>query len=152
LDIGLTVALERCDVKDSRSSSLGIDKTRPSVQGIQEEGLFDDVVSIALIWRSKAVSKSPESGEECVKGCHRIEVPTEDEIQALRAMRAIKEKVRDLNHRISEIGSSSGEKDGEAERLEDEINHLKREWKKWEERLKEAARIRMILLGHENPD
>ena len=98
------------------------------------------------------MSKSPESGEECVEGCHRIEVPTEDEMQALRAMRAIKEKVRELNLRISGIGSSSGEKDGEAERLEDEINHLKREWKKWEERLKEAARIRMILLGHENPD
>lgn len=98
------------------------------------------------------MSKSPESGEKCVEGCHRIEVPTEDEIQALRAMREIKEKVRDLNHRISGIGSSFGEKDGEAERLEEEINHLKREWKKWEERLKEAARIRMILLGHENPD
>ena len=98
------------------------------------------------------MSKSPESGEECVDGCHRIEVPTEDEMQALRAMRAIKEKVRELNLRISGIGSSSGEKAGEAERLEDEINRLKREWKKWEERLKEAARIRMILLGHENPD
>jgi chromosome segregation ATPase len=98
------------------------------------------------------VSKSPENGEECVESCHRIEVPTEDEMQALRAMRAIKEKVRDLNHRISGIGSGLGEKDGEAGRLEDEINHLKREWKKWEERLKEAARIRMILLGHENPD
>ena len=98
------------------------------------------------------MSKSHENGEKCVEGCHRIEVPTEDEIKALRAMREIKEKVRDLNHRISRIGSSSGEKDGEAERLEDEINRLKREWKKWEERLKEAARIRMILLGHENPD
>jgi len=93
-----------------------------------------------------------ENGTKCVEGCHGIEVPTEDEIQALRAMREIKEKVRDLKHRISRISSSFGEKDGEAERLEDEINHLKREWKTWEERLKEAARIRMILLGHEKPD
>jgi len=98
------------------------------------------------------MSKSPENGEKCVEGCHRIEVPTEDEMKALRAMREIKEKVRDLNKRISGISSRLGEKDGEAECLGDEINHLKREWKQWEERLKEAARIRMILLGHENPD
>lgn len=100
----------------------------------------------------KDMNKSTDSGEKCVEGCHRIEVPTEDEIRALKAMREIKERVRDLKHRISATSSSCGEKNREIERLEEEVDHLKKEWKKWEDRLKEASRIRMILLGHEKPD
>ena len=88
----------------------------------------------------------------CSKGCQRVEVPTEDEIEALKAMREIKDKVRQLTKKISEFSLHSRGKKEEIERLEREVEHLKREWKGWEEKRKEAARVRMVLLGHEKPD
>lgn len=83
-----------------------------------------------------------ENPTECNKSCKGSEVPAEDELVALNAMRAIKDRVRDLKKRI----------DGNAERMRDlerEMAQLKAEWNEWEKKRKEAARKRMILLGHE---
>ncbi len=91
-----------------------------------------------------------EGTDECDKLCKGVEVPSEDEVVALNAMRRIKDRVRDLKKRLSEI--NSGDTDGNNEEraaLEKEMAYLKAEWNEWEEKRKKAARERMILLGHE---
>jgi hypothetical protein len=65
-------------------------------------------------------------------------------------MRAIKERVRDLKKRLSEVSSSHKEEDrAEALELEKKLEALKAQWNEWEEKRKRAAKERMILLGHE---
>jgi hypothetical protein len=82
--------------------------------------------------------------------CQQIEVPTEDELRALNAMRTIKARVRILKQRLSEIANSDVEKEADETReLKKEIFQLKTEWIEWEEKRRIAARERMILLGHE---
>ena len=69
---------------------------------------------------------------------------------ALNAMRAIKERVRDLKNRLSEVSSSHKDEDRtEALELEKKMEALKAQWNEWEEKRKKAAKERMILLGHE---
>jgi hypothetical protein len=88
--------------------------------------------------------------EEVDSCCKKIEVPSEDEVVALNAMRAIKERVRQLKTRLSEMSSSNrDEEKGEALALEEQMEELKAEWNEWEEKRKKAAKERMILLGHE---
>jgi len=82
--------------------------------------------------------------------CKKMEVPSEDEVVALNAMRSIKERVRDLKMRLSEISSSEKEEDkAEALELKKKMQALKAKWNAWEEKRKKAAKERMILLGHE---
>jgi predicted RNase H-like nuclease (RuvC/YqgF family) len=95
---------------------------------------------------------APENEVSCGKGCQKVEVPTEDEFQALNAMRDIKEKVRGLKKKISRLASSASGKNDEIAHLEKEVERLKKDWQEWEEKRREAARMRMILLGHERPD
>ena len=88
----------------------------------------------------------------CSKTCGKVEVPSEDELFALNAMRAIKEKVRDMRSRLSALSSGAGEeKPGEKESLEKELERLKSEWESWERKRRKAAHERMVLLGHEEP-
>ena len=85
------------------------------------------------------------------KRCKPIEVPTEDELVALNAMRTIKDRSKEVK-RLSEISCLNGDENaGKILELEREMEQLKAEWKKWEEKRKEATRERMILLGHEEP-
>jgi hypothetical protein len=89
--------------------------------------------------------------ETCeAKGCGGpVQVPTEDEVEALTHLRDLKEKVRDIKNRLANLPSAqpSPEKD----RLEKALADLKQEWDAWELKRREAARIRMVLLGHEEP-
>lgn len=97
----------------------------------------------------KQKEKAPGSGQRdpC---CKKLEVPSEEELTALRAMKAIKVRVRSLKKRLSELSISSREQDRqEALRIEKEMAELRSAWEGWEEKRKEAARERMILLGHE---
>jgi hypothetical protein len=88
--------------------------------------------------------------EEVDSCCKKTEVPSEDEVVALNAMRAIKERVRQLKTRLSEMSSSNrDEEKGEALALEEQMEELKAEWNEWEKKRKKAAKERMILLGHE---
>jgi hypothetical protein len=94
--------------------------------------------------------KTQASSKEVDSCCKKMEVPSEDEVMALKAMRAIKERVRDLKTRLSEISSSNRDEDkGEVLTLKEELEKLKVEWNEWEGKRKKAAKERMILLGHE---
>jgi uncharacterized coiled-coil DUF342 family protein len=95
---------------------------------------------------------APENEVSCGRGCRRLQVPAEDELRALNAMRDIKVKARGLKEEISRLASSTGGKNDEIARLESEVERLRKEWQEWEEKRREAARMRMILLGHERPD
>ncbi len=90
--------------------------------------------------------------ENCRKTCRQVEVPSREEIAALNEMRTIKDSVRDLRKRLSNLSFSeeSGDRE-EVERIERKMRQLKKEWKLWEKKREEAARERMILLGHEEP-
>jgi len=86
-------------------------------------------------------------------GCKGIEVPTDDEVEALKAMKTIKIQVREIKQKISE--TSSDKKGGDVStlsRLERDLEKLKKKWIQWEEKRKKAARERMIRLGHEEED
>ena len=86
------------------------------------------------------------------KNCKPIEVPTEDELVALNAMRTIKEHSKEVKKRLSEISLLNEDENAEKIlELEREMEQLKAEWKQWEEKRKDAVRERMILLGHEEP-
>ena len=90
---------------------------------------------------------------ECKHSCGRIQVPSEEEVKALRAMREIKGRVRELKKRISEISASNKTAEGGVLiGLKDELAELKVAWDEWEKKRKEAAKVRMILLGHEKED
>lgn len=94
--------------------------------------------------------KTEGASEEVDSCCKKMEVPSEDEVAALNAMRAIKERVRDLKARLSEVASSNRDEDkSEALTLEQKLEKLKAEWNEWEEKRKKAAKERMIFLGHE---
>jgi predicted nucleic acid-binding Zn-ribbon protein len=91
--------------------------------------------------------------DSCSKMCGKAQVPSEEEIRALDAMRLIKKRVREIRGRLSEISSSvTGEKEpGEKENLEDEMKSLKSKWENLERERKKASHERMVLLGHEDP-
>jgi len=80
----------------------------------------------------------------------KLEVPTPEEREALSAMRSIKESVRALKKRLTELKDSAHDKGtGGISELEKELSHLKLEWEKWDKKRQKAAKERMILLGHE---
>jgi hypothetical protein len=93
-----------------------------------------------------------EEKSACVQGCKKIDVPTDEEVHALHELRCIKERVRELKKRISDLsaGLTAGTRD-DLMILEKEMADLKGEWVSWEEKRQQAARERMIILGHENP-
>ncbi|MEJ2747709.1 MAG: hypothetical protein P8183_07335 [Anaerolineae bacterium] len=77
-------------------------------------------------------------------------VPSDKETEALAAMKAIKEKVRDLKDRRAVMATSAPDGEaGDIESIEKELARLKADWEMWEEKRSAAARERMILLGHE---
>ena len=91
-----------------------------------------------------------EKPTSCKKFCKGVDLPTDDEVKALDAMRALKLRVRDIKKKIKEISTS--EEKGGAESLpalREELAALKEAWNLWEEKRRKAARERMILLGHE---
>jgi chromosome segregation ATPase len=76
-----------------------------------------------------------------------VEVPTRREQEALEKLKAIKTRVRELKQARGETGKAFANQTRDA--IDSELHHLKEEWDRWEEERKEAARERMILLGHE---
>jgi hypothetical protein len=88
----------------------------------------------------------------CEKGCREVEVPSEQELSALNAMRGIKNRVREIKKQISDLTENHGQdKRDEIRTLQHQLDALKEDWNLWDEKRKEAARIRMIMLGHEEP-
>jgi hypothetical protein len=92
-----------------------------------------------------------EGRSACAHSCKKIDVPTEEEVCALNELRCIKERVRALKKKISDLsaGLVPGTRD-DLMNLEKDMADLKEEWLAWEEKRQQAARERMIILGHEN--
>jgi hypothetical protein len=79
-----------------------------------------------------------------------IEIPTEEEREALAAMKAIKDRVRVLKSQLVSLKTAEGEGGSVEERaLEVQLSQLRGEWDTWEERRQRAQKERMMLLGHE---
>ena len=93
-----------------------------------------------------------EGKTACIHSCKKIDVPTEEEVCALNELRCIKERVRGLKKKIADLsaGVVAGTRD-DLLVLEKEMADLKEEWLAWEEKRQQAARERMIILGHEEP-
>ena len=93
-----------------------------------------------------------EGKTACINSCKKIDVPTEEEVNALNELRCIKERVRELKKKISDLsaGLVAGTRDDLMD-LEKEMADLKEEWLAWEEKRQQAAKERMIILGHEEP-
>ena len=91
-----------------------------------------------------------EGKTACINSCKKIDVPTEEEVNALNELRCIKERVRELKKKISDLsaGLVAGTRDDLMD-LEKEMADLKEEWLAWEEKRQQAAKERMIILGHE---
>ena len=84
------------------------------------------------------------------KFCKGVKVPSDEEVEALTAMKVLKLKVREIKKRISNLSTTNKERPSSSiSALEDELKQLKREWDHWEEKRRRAAKERMILLGHE---
>ena len=93
-----------------------------------------------------------EGKSACVHSCKKIDVPTDEEVCALNELRCIKERMRDLKKKISDLGAGlvAGTRD-DLMILEKQMEDLKGEWLSWEEKRQQAAKERMIILGHEQP-
>ena len=85
---------------------------------------------------------------KCSDSCHKIEVPSDDEVKALKAMKNIKQRVREIKKVLDEKQNNNLLQGVESE-LNRELAYLKKEWQEWEEKRAEAARMRMVILGHE---
>lgn len=82
----------------------------------------------------------------------KIEIPTKKEQEALAEMKAIKKKVRELKNTISALQKNDHENNAAAlSGAKKELLRMKIEWEKWESERKQAAKERMIHLGHEEP-
>ena len=82
--------------------------------------------------------------------CTGVEVPSKAEAAALHEMRRIKDQVRAIKRRISELSSlNTGDPGSRIVSLEAELATLKKAWENWDEKRKKAAHERMVLLGHE---
>ncbi len=79
--------------------------------------------------------------------CKPFEIPTDDEVRALNALREIKGRVRKLKEII--LSESEGDSfSSEKIQVESELLKLKKEWKEWERKRESAEKERMIALGH----
>jgi hypothetical protein len=89
----------------------------------------------------------------CENHCKGVEVPTEEEVVALNAMREIRNEAKVLKAQIESLRKrTDGEADEELAAAEIAVERLRMQWQECQQRRKKAARERMILLGHEEPD
>lgn len=79
----------------------------------------------------------------------KIELPTPKERECLNAMRAIKDRVREIKKILRACLPNDPEK---IKNLEQNLKVLKEQWDRWEKSWQAAVRERMIYLGHEEPD
>ena len=86
---------------------------------------------------------------DCENRCKSMKLPTEDELKALNRLREIKNRVRELKKKMALMNSDSFYE--ERSRSEGELIELKKEWEAWEKKRDEAARERMVSLGHLEP-
>ena len=83
--------------------------------------------------------------------CKPMEIPTDDEVKALNSLRKIKKRVRELKRELSFMASDASSYEQKI-RIDRELADLKIEWEVWAKKRDEAARARMIALGHLEPE
>jgi hypothetical protein len=111
------------------------------------------------------------SAEEASWGCRRKEYLIKEEEEALSMLRQIKKQAIPIKKRIGEIKNLvdfdflKKEKEqlspeerakyveqkklhAELEVCEERLNELRIQWKAWDEKRKQATRIKMVILGH----
>ena len=78
-------------------------------------------------------------------------VPSDREVEALDALRAIGERARRLKREMTAFREkpASGREEAVLSAIREELSRLRVERESWEEKRRAAARERMILLGHE---
>jgi len=81
------------------------------------------------------MNNHPEGKSACVHSCKKIDVPTEDEVCALNELRCIKERVRELKKKISDLsaGLVAGTRD-DLMIMEKEMADLKEAWLSWKKK------------------
>ena len=95
--------------------------------------------------------EKPDSSEETLfPMCGKEKaVPTPREERVLRAMYSVKMRVREIKRKKASLDGADQQGGAEASRtLEDELKQLKAKWAQLEMERKEAAKERMIMLGH----
>ena len=99
------------------------------------------------------MSENLEEKMDCAQDCKKIEVPTEEEVNALNELKCIKNQVREVRKKISDlsVGVVAEATWDDLMDLEKQMADLKEKWLVWEEKRQQAARERMITLGHEDP-
>jgi hypothetical protein len=93
--------------------------------------------------------KTLQESCECQAGCRPLLIPTDEEVKALDALRSIKVRVREIKQKLKGLGAHEpGITDDKRDQFEQRLERLRAEWRVWEKRREEAARMRMVLLGH----
>ncbi len=83
----------------------------------------------------------------------KLQIPTQKELEALNSMRKIKSRVREIKALLAELSQRHGPgAEEKAVELKRELDQLKRQWEKWEEKRKLAEKERMALLGYDTVD
>ncbi|MEW6665559.1 MAG: hypothetical protein AB1512_10130 [Thermodesulfobacteriota bacterium] len=89
----------------------------------------------------------------CKNLCREVEIPSDDELVALNAMRSIREKAKALREEMDRLQKTEPAQAGpERIRMQRQLDLLKQEWQEWEKKKNIAAKEKMVLLGHEDPD
>lgn len=95
--------------------------------------------------------KLPESDPRC--GCGFKQVVTAEEESILAKMRELKEQVRPITQKLSDLQahmgqSSVAESAPEFPALSAQLEGLRLQWKEWEKKLEDATERKLIMLGH----
>jgi len=94
--------------------------------------------------------KTIDSPTACPGG---IEIPTRKEQAVLAEMRRVKDRVRKIKSELEGLEAGVPQDSNfRGAALKQELSRLRSLWDDLESRRKSAARERMVLLGHENPD
>jgi hypothetical protein len=92
-----------------------------------------------------------DGGGELATCPSKPKVPSDGEVEALEALRAIKEQARSLKRELALLHEKHTRGDAAAvSTIQKKLSRLRAEWNSWEKRRRSAARERMILLGHED--
>ena len=98
--------------------------------------------------------------EPACGGCPSNVTVTEQESWILKEMRDLKEQMRPVAQRLSELEDrikkpvlpeTEDQRNSEWAKLEGQMADLRKEWQKWQERLDEAIEQKLICLGHRKP-
>ena len=90
-----------------------------------------------------------EEVDACTLHCKGVQVPTDKEVAVLNAIRSLKEEAKVVKKKMEAIKSSEKHTGGESlASLQGKMALFRKEWEALDKKREEAARERMIVLGH----